>query len=59
VTAASPLPRYGAIEERARSRPCYRQLHHHPGHDLAACCGAFCGIIWTSASAASARCRRS
>jgi len=33
VTAARPLPRYGAIEERARSRPCFDQLHHHPGHD--------------------------
>ena len=35
VTAARPLPRYGAIEERARSRPCSRQLHHYWGHDLA------------------------
>lgn len=33
VTAASPLPRYGAIKQRARSRPCYYQLHHQMGHD--------------------------
>jgi hypothetical protein len=33
MTAASPLTRYGAIEERARERPCYRQLHHRQGHD--------------------------
>ena len=33
MTAASPLPRYGAIEQRARSRFCHRQLHHQMGHD--------------------------
>lgn len=33
MTAARPLPRYGAIEERARSRPCSDLLHHHQGHD--------------------------
>src|SRR5216683_1882184 len=30
---ARPLPRYRAIGERARSRPCSDQLHHHRGHD--------------------------
>lgn len=34
MTAARPLPRYGAIKERARSRPCSDQIHHHQGHDL-------------------------
>ena len=34
MTAARPLPRYGASGERARSRPCSDQLHHHRGHDL-------------------------
>lgn len=33
VTAASPLPRYGAIKQRARSRPWSCQLHHLQGHD--------------------------
>ena len=32
VTAARPLSRYGAIEQRARSRPGSDQLHHHRGH---------------------------
>jgi len=34
VTTARPLPRYGALKQRARSRPCSDQLHHHKGHDL-------------------------
>jgi hypothetical protein len=33
MTAARPLPRSGAIKQRARSRPCSDQLHHHLGHD--------------------------
>jgi hypothetical protein len=46
VTAARPLPRYGANGKRARSRPCSRQLHHHNGHDRAvAFPGAFV-TIW-------------
>jgi transposase-like protein len=31
---AGPLSRYGAIEERSRSRPCSDQMHHHRGNDL-------------------------
>jgi len=35
VNTARPLPRYGAFNERARSRPCFCQLHHHLGTTFA------------------------